>query len=273
METWINITILCYLMGTGAYFAYLFFQKDMLEKAGLALLAAGFLCHCAAITGEFISSGHLPVSNLSQTLLVAAWAVVGVFLWVQYRYHLKILGVYAAPMAVLMMIPVTRLPRVPLQEENIFTSVWFFIHILGMFLGEAFFALACGVGILYLLQENAIKNKKHGFLYKRLPALELLDITGYACIAVGFILMTLGLVTGFVYARHIWGTLWSWDPKEVWSAVTWLIYAALLHQRLTIGWRGRRSAIMAIIGFVVVLFTFFGVNFMLQGHHQEFTRW
>jgi cytochrome c-type biogenesis protein CcsB len=273
METLTNITIFLYLMGTAGYFAYLFFQKDILQKTGLGLLAAGFACHCAAIAAGYLKTGHLPVDNLNQTLLIAAWAVVGVFLWVQYRYHLKILGVYAAPLAVLIMIIASRLPGEPLQTKDIFNSVWFSIHILGMFLGEAFFALACGLGVLYLLQEHAIKSKKHGFLYKRLPALELLDITGYACIAVGFILLTLGLATGFVYARHLWGRLWSWDPKEIWSAVTWLIYAALLHQRLTIGWRGRRSAIMAIIGFAVVLFTFFGVNFLLQGHHQEFTRW
>lgn len=273
METLADITIFFYLMAAAGYFAYLFFQKDLLQKTGLGLLVAGFLCHCTAIGVGYVKTGHIPVNNLNQTLLIASWAVAGVFLWVQYRHHLKILGVYAAPLAVFIMILASRLSREPAQTKNIFNSIWFFIHILGVFLGEAFFALACGVGILYLLQEHAIKSKTHGFLFKRLPALELLDITGYACIAVGFILLTLGLITGFVYARHLWGSLWSWDPKEVWSAITWLIYAALLHQRLTVGWRGRRSAIMAIIGFAAVLFTFFGVNFLLQGHHQEFTRW
>jgi ABC-type transport system involved in cytochrome c biogenesis permease subunit len=85
-------------------------------------------------------------------------------------------------------------------------------------------------------------------------------------------MLTFGLITGFVYAKAVWGRFWSWDPKEIWSGITWLLYAALLHQRLTVGWRGRRAAIMAIIGFAIILFTFLGVNFLLQGHHGEFTK-
>jgi len=133
-------------------------------------------------------------------------------------------------------------------------------------------ALACGAGLLYLLQEHAIKSKHRGFFFKRLPSLELLDHTGYACIVTGFTMLTFGLITGLIYAKSVWGRFWSWDPKEVWSGITWLLYAALLHQRLTFGWRGRRAAIMAIIGFAVILFTFLGVNFLLKGHHGEFTR-
>ena len=84
-------------------------------------------------------------------------------------------------------------------------------------------------------------------------------------------MVTIGLITGVVYAKAIWGRFWSWDPKEVWSAITWLFYAALLHERLTAGWRGRRAAIMAIVGFAILLFTFLGVNFFLKGHHNPFT--
>jgi len=145
--------------------------------------------------------------------------------------------------------------------------------LVSIFIGEAIFALACGLGILYLLQEREIKTKKHGFFFKRLPSLELLDSTGYACIIAGFTLLTIGIVTGMIYAKLIWGKFWSWDPKEVWSAVSWLLYAVLLHQRITIGFRGRRAAIMAVIGFGALLFTFLGVNFLLKGHHEPFTRW
>lgn len=273
MEILTNITIFLYMTGTAGYFAYLFFQKDYLQKIGFGLLCFGFLFHSTSIALGFFRSGHIPVNNLNETLLIAAWAVVGVFLWVQYKYRLKILGVYAAPLAAFVMVMASQLSREPAQTKNIFNSFWFHIHILGVFIGEAAFALACGLGILYLIQEYAIKSKTHGFFYKRLPSLELLDLTGYACIIIGFILLTLGLITGFVYAESLWGRLWSWDPKEIWSGITWLIYAALLHQRMTVGWKGRKSAIMAIIGFMVILFTFFGVNFLLKGHHQEFTRW
>jgi cytochrome c-type biogenesis protein CcsB len=144
------------------------------------------------------------------------------------------------------------------------------LHVTVIFVGEAGFALACGLGILYLLQENAIKTKKQRFFFRRLPSLDKLDSGGYTCMVIGFTMLTLGLITGFVYAKSIWGRFWSWDPKEVWSGITWLFYAVLLHQRLTVGWRGRRSAIMAIIGFAVLVFTFLGVNLLMEGHHRPF---
>ena len=84
-------------------------------------------------------------------------------------------------------------------------------------------------------------------------------------------MLTIGMIAGFIFARSVWGNWWSWDPKEVFSLVTWLLYAALLHERLTVGWRGKRAALMAIAGFFVLLFTFFGVNFLLSGHHVQFT--
>jgi cytochrome c-type biogenesis protein CcsB len=273
MQMIIHTTIFLYLAGTAAYFAFLFFQKNSLEKLGVAFFGSGFLVHCAGIAPIFLKTGQIPANTLNETLLIAAWALAGVFLWVRFRYRLKILGVCAAPVAAFLMAMVSSLPREPVPAQTIFKSFWLYLHILGVFIGEAFFALACGLAILYLIHQNAIKTKTRGFFYKRLPPLELLDLTGYACTTVGFILLTLGLIAGFVYARTTWGKLWSWDPKEVWSIITWGIYAALLHQRLTVGWRGRRSAIMAILGFAVVLFTFLGVNFLLQGHHQEFTRW
>jgi cytochrome c-type biogenesis protein CcsB len=144
--------------------------------------------------------------------------------------------------------------------------------VVAIFAGEAAFALAAAAGAMYLLQERAIKGKQRGFFFRRLPSLDQLDAAGYNSIVIGFSLFTLALVTGFVYARAVWGRFWGWDPKEVWSGITWLIYAVLLHQRLTVGWRGRRAALLAIAGFALVLFTFLGVNFLMGGHHEDFTR-
>jgi cytochrome c-type biogenesis protein CcsB len=204
---------------------------------------------------------------------MAAWTLSGVYLLSRYRFNLKVLGAFAVPLTSLIMVASALLPRASMEVQTSFRSIWLVFHILAIFTGEAAFALACGIGILYLLQENAIKTKKRSFFYKRLPALEILDASGYACIVAGFTLLTIGLATGFVYAKLIWGRFLSWDPKEIWSAITWLIYAALIHARLTSGWRGRKAAILAIIGFGVVIFTFLGVNLFLKGHHGVFTRW
>jgi len=87
-------------------------------------------------------------------------------------------------------------------------------------------------------------------------------------VAIGFLLLSIGIITGAVWANYAWGSYWSWDPKETWSLITWFVYAAFIHARLTRGWRGRRTAILSIIGFAAVLFTFLGVNFLLSGLHS-----
>ncbi|MCP4370504.1 MAG: c-type cytochrome biogenesis protein CcsB [Deltaproteobacteria bacterium] len=272
MEIVTIIFILLYMLSAVGYFTYLFLQKDYLQKSGFFILFAGFLLHTAIIAFGFISTGHFPAHNLQETLMVAGWAIAGVFLIIQYKFNLKILGVFASPLIVLIVIAASLLPGEPVQTTNIFKNFWLISHIIIIFIGEASFALACVVGILYLMQERAIKIKIHGFFFRRLPSLELLDTTGYACIVFGFTMLTIGLITGLVYAKSVWGRFWSWDPKEVWSAITWLLYAALLHERLVMGWRGRKAAIMAIVGFAFLLFTFFGVNFLLKGHHGVFTK-
>ena len=272
MEILFIITIGFYMVSTAGYLGYLFLQKNFLYQTGYYLLLAGLLCHTSAIGYETVTLGHVPVHNLRGTLLVASWAIAAVFLLLRYKFNLKILGIYAAPFATLVMFFVFFMPDTPIQTNSIFKSAWLVMHIVTIFIGEAALALAFGVGLLYLVQEYAIKNKSRGFFFKRLPSLELIDNTGYLCIIVGFTLLTFGLVTGFVYAQSVWGKFWSWDPKEIWSGVSWLIYAALLHGRISIGWRGRKAAIMAIIGFAALLFTFFGANFLLTGHHVEFTK-
>jgi cytochrome c-type biogenesis protein CcsB len=272
MDSLIILAILCYLASTVAYVAFLFSQRKGLNRVGLYVLVAGFVCHSLWVAMGFYRYGTIPAKNLFETLSISAWTLAGVFIFFHTRYRLDVLGVYAAPLVAAIMLVAAQLPREPLDVKNLFNSAWLVFHIIAIFIGEAALALACGVGILYLLQERAIKDKQRGFFFKRLPSLELLDATGYGCIVVGFTMLTAGLITGFIYAQAVWGRFWSWDPKEIWSGITWLIYAALLHQRLTVGWRGRRAAIMAIFGFAVIVFTFLGVNFLMEGHHGAFTR-
>jgi cytochrome c-type biogenesis protein CcsB len=111
-----------------------------------------------------------------------------------------------------------------------------------------------------------------GAVAKRLPSLKVLDDLNYQSLKFGFPLLTLGIITGAVWADNAWGRYWGWDPKETWSLITWFLYAAMLHQRLTVGWRGRKAAIMAIAGFLAVLFTFLGVNLILPGLHT-YSKW
>jgi cytochrome c-type biogenesis protein CcsB len=266
------IAILLLMLSSAAYFSYLFFQRERLQQIGCALMSAAFACQTLVIAVRFVTSGHMPVNNLHETLSLVAWALVGVFLVLRFKIPVRILGTYAAPLAAVILLVAAQLPQETVQPNNLLKGFWLVVHILAIFSGDAAFTLAAGVGALYLLQERSIKRKTRGFFFKRLPSLDLLDSSGYACIVTGFTLLTIGLVAGMVYAKFVWGRFWAWDPKEVWSAITWIFYAVLLHERLAVGWRGRRAAVMAIVGFVVLLFTFFGVNFLLQGHHGQFTR-
>ena len=186
------------MLSTIGYLIYLFLQKDYLQKTGFYLLAAGFLCHTVEMGYRFVQSGHFPVSNLHETLSLAGWTLAGVFLLFQDRYRLKILGIYAAPLITIVMVIAARLPNVPSKTHTILNSFWLIVHVVAIFIGEASLALACGAGLLYLLQENAIKSKQRGFFFKRLPSLELLDNTGYACIVTGFAMLTFGLITGLI---------------------------------------------------------------------------
>ena len=190
------------------------------------------------------------------------------FLYVQYRFNLKILGVFATVVLSALMLAVVILPDTPVAPDKILKGVWFVAHIIFIFVGEAALGLAAGAGILYLIQEQGIKGKKPGFFFRRLPSLDFLDQVSYTCITTGFALLTFGWSRALSMPTPSGGRFWSWDFKEIFSVGTWLVYATLLHLRLSSGWRGHRSAVMSIAGFAIIIFTFLGVNLILGGHHQ-----
>jgi cytochrome c-type biogenesis protein CcsB len=136
------------------------------------------------------------------------------------------------------------------------------------FLSYAAFALSFVAGVMYLIQNREIKLKRQSIFFFRLPSIETLDYLGYKLISVGFPLLTLGIITGALWANNAWGSYWSWDPKETWSLITWIIYASYLHARVIAGWSGRKAAYLSIIGFGCVLFTYLGVNLLLGGLHS-----
>lgn len=271
-NTMLITTTLIYLSATAGYTLYLFVQKERFQHISFGLICLGFTNHAVATGINIWTMEALPVHNLHENLSMAAICLAGVFITLRFKFNLKILGIFTAPLLTIMMTTALLIPQTQPETESILKGFWLISHILLIFIGEAALALACGAGMLYLLQERAIKKKRRGFFYKRLPSLDLLDSTSYSCLITGFTMLTMGLITGLVYAKLVWGRFWGWDPKEIWSAATWLIYAAILHGRLTSGWQGRRSAIMTIIGFAVLIFTFLGVNLFIGGHHQIFTK-
>jgi len=194
--------------------------------------------------------------------------IVGLYLLFERRYDVKGLGAFVSPVATLLMLWGLALPKEVLPLPAILDSYWHPIHVITAFAGYGLFTLAAASGVMYLVQEREIKSKRIGTFYSRLPSLQVLDALNHRCIAIGFTLLTLGIITGSIWAQNAWGSYWSWDPKETWSLITWFLYAALFHERLAVGWRGRRAAVLSIVGFAAVIFTFVGVNLLLGGQHS-----
>ncbi len=251
------LTMACYIASSLGYQGYVLFQKRPVYRVASILLWAGFLCHTGVIALQYFKAGHVPVQNLHEALSTFGWAVVGVFLILQIKFHLMVLGALVAPLATLCVVIASILPGPPVELDPLFKSLWVTVHVGTLIVGNAAFAIAFLVGILYLIQEQAIKEKKRGFFFRRLPSLKLLDSMGYSCLIAGFPMLTFGVITGVIYAQMVRGRFWSWDPKEIFAGITWLVFAALLHERLAVGWQGRRAAIMTIVGFVILVFTFF----------------
>jgi cytochrome c-type biogenesis protein CcsB len=245
----------------------LFRRRKTVSKATSYLALAGFLFHSANIIARYIEGGHIPVTNLHEAASFMSWCIVLLFLFHEYRYKLGLLGSFIMPIVLIFMLSSSVFPREIKELSPVLRSYWFGIHIILAFLGDAAFAMACGIGIMYLIQERYVKSKHLSGLFLKLPSLQSLDEINYHLITLGWPLLTLAIISGVVWANTAWGTYWRWDPKEVWSLITWLIYAIVLHLRLSIGWRGKKAAILSIMGFALVIFAFFGVTLLLKGIH------
>ncbi len=262
-----NLALLFYAIGTFHYLVYLVFQKSLVSRVAYWLTVAGFASNTLYFAARIWQSGYFPATNLFESMSFFAWAVILFFLIYERRYGIRVLGAFVLPVALMLMFSGSLLEKEITPLVPALKSRWLFFHTTFAFLGDAAFVVTFTGGIMYLIQERQLKRRQPGLLYHRLPSLEVLDRLNYHSLTIGFVCLTLGIITGAVWADFAWGSYWSWDPKETWSLITWFIYAALLHARLTVGWRGRKAAWLAIVGFAAVLFTFLGVTFLLGGLH------
>jgi cytochrome c-type biogenesis protein CcsB len=237
---------------------------------------AGFIAQTFALGLRWsmsykLSIGHAPLSNFYESLIFFAWAIILLYLIVEWRTGWRSGGVFVTPLAFLSMAYASFSPNVDSRIQPLIPALqsnWLISHVVSCFLGYAAFAIAFCLGVMYLIKTlNAENREASRSFFRFLPEKDYLDELIYHNVVLGFILLTLGIVTGSIWAHHAWGSYWSWDPKESWSLITWLIYAVMLHSRRMRGWQGKMTAIMAIIGFAAVLFTYLGVNY-LPGLHS-----
>jgi ABC-type transport system involved in cytochrome c biogenesis permease subunit len=252
------LTFVLYIVAAFFYLAFLFSRKESRARTGAVVTVIGLAAHTAALVVRTVESGHAPFTNMYESISFLSWAFVLAFVIIDRKLKIPRIGPYLMLIVIGLMalassplMPKEATPLVPALQ-----SYWLWLHVSVTLLGEAFFAVAFIACLMYLATSDPAKKDR-------------MDNVSYRCVAVGFPLFTLGgLVFGMVWAYKAWGTYWSWDPKEVWSLITWFVFALYLHTRIVMGWKGRRSAIIVILGFLAALFTYFGVNYLLAGLHS-----
>lgn len=270
-KTAFTITFGAYLIAAILYIIYVVNKSETLGKIATAISVLGLITN--TVTGILLwkITGHPPLSSGYEYMISFTWAIVLVYIISEFKFKYKVIGAFVLPTAWLILsyiiLFIAPEQRVSAGLNPALQSNWLHIHVATAIFSYSSFAIAMGVAIMYLIKANLEAIRSKGSLNKSLPSSEILDDLSYKFIAVGFPLLSLVIITGAIWAEYAWGRYWSWDPKETWSLITWFVYAAYLHTRLTYGWKGKRAALVAVIGFAAVLFTLLGVNY-LGGLHS-----
>lgn len=263
-----KIALILIMLSTGGFIVFIVKQNKKVFRYSYWILFSGFVFHTIFLAHQYYVLGTAPAVTLKLSLSFFAWCITGVYLLFQVRFGLMVLGSFVAPLAAVLMIISSAIPPDPGTVSPVLKSLWLSVHVFSIFIGDGIFAITFMAALMYLIQERQIKGKIRGGLFRRLPSLETLDSINHYSLIYGFPFLTIGMVTGAVYAQYALGSYWQWDPKEVWSLITWLSYSVLLHERLAVGWRGRKAAVMSIACFIILIFTFLGSIFWADSYHS-----
>ncbi|MFT4218284.1 MAG: c-type cytochrome biogenesis protein CcsB [Micropruina sp.] len=243
-------------------------RTDMFGRMGLALTLIGWASHIAGVVLRGIAGDRFPWGNMYEFVTMAMLLVVTFYLVLAFR-GMRWLGLPVALLTVLgqgLAVTVFYVAVAPLVPA--LHSVWFIVHIVVACTAGAAFNVGGMLSILYLMKSRAERRETiRGYLAK-LPSAARLDEVAYRFHAFAFPLWTFAIAAGSVWAEYAWGRFWGWDPKETWSLVTWVVYAGYLHARATAGWRGKRAAVVAIVGVACFWFNFVGINLLVSGLHS-----
>ncbi len=270
LEGRLNILEILYYLSTAFYIAsmtaYILFlfkpmdifltsKKENIEKYAFYFISAGFFIHFGTIIFQSFQIGTIPLNNAEQALSIFALAVAGSFRIFRKHFNLRLLGIFVSPVIVFIMVAVVVIPLNTNLTSSSIQKYWLISHLLLIIIGQMVFALASIAAILYIFYEKL-------FLSKYFPV-EPLDYSNYIFLTIGFIMLTFGLITGFIYAKVAWGDFWKWSPGTLWSMATWVIYSILLYTRLNFGWEGFKPAVTTIVSFFFILTSFIVVSAIL----------
>ena len=260
MTTLFNLALGFYLVALTLAVVRLGWRRRFVGLLALAGLACGALALTGYLGLRWHAAGRAPFGNMFESLVLMAWAMPVVYFLLLVRLRAAWLTAPTALLAVLSLAYASTYgsdiqPLMPALHSN-----WLFVHVFTCFLGYAGLAVAFAAAIAYLILGQTAPGAGRAGVARETAMMR--------ATAFGFFFLTVGIITGSVWANAAWGTYWSWDPKETWALITWLIYGLFLHGRHTVGWKGRRAAWISVIGFASVVFTYVGVNLLMSGLHS-----
>ncbi|ABW66910.1 c-type cytochrome biogenesis protein CcsB [Desulfosudis oleivorans] len=270
----LSTTTFVYGLAVVAYVAAWAFENRFAGKAATTITWIAVAANLAGILVRWFEShqmghGYVPLSNLYESLVFFAFAIGVVYLMIERRFKTQAFGAGAILLAFIALAYASLSPEIENKIQPLIPALqsnWLTAHVITCFLGYAAFAIAFAVSVIYLIKQGKEgEDAKPASAF--VPSSETLDELIHQTVVFGFFFLSVGIITGAVWANTAWGRYWGWDPKETWSLITWFIYAAMLHVRLMRGWQNKRIAWFAIAGFAAVLFTYFGVN-LLPGLHS-----
>ena len=240
-------------------------KRRSLQRVAEWSIIAGFVLHTGALIADWAIDGHYPLFGLREALSFLAWALVALYAVVRYRYRTQAVGAFTMPL--ISALTFLALLMGSANAPASFSATWLFpVHTTLLIFAYAAFFIVFMASVMYLLQERALKLKTFGAFFHRLPPLTTVNALATSASALGLTLLTLGIATGMFWSSARSGRFWHNDPKEILAVLTWLLYFVLTLYRSTAHWRGRSAAWLGVVGFGLVLFTFFGAPF-LGGYH------
>ena len=251
-----SVTIALYVIAWGWHLRGWQLNSDTQTGVAIRILWVGWGLHLLLMGMRWYQAGYIPLITAFEFVTFFAMLVIGVFLLFSLKIKNRMLGVFLLPVGLLLMFYAAFMSRDVQPELVIFNSLLLKFHILTTLLGYAAWSITFAASVSYLYLEK-----------KKTTSPGLFDRMAYRAAFFAFCFLTLGIITGALWGDRVFGQLWFWDPKETWSFITWLIFLAYLHARYTLDWKGRRAAILAIIGFLAVIFTYVGVDFLLPQIH------
>jgi cytochrome c-type biogenesis protein CcsB len=238
----------------------------------VSLTVLAFGLHLASVVARGVSAGRPPWGNMFEFSVTGSLAVTGVFLVLLARRDVRYLGVFVMlPVLLTLGMAVAVLYTESAQLVPALKSVWLVIHVSAAMIASGILTIAFTQTICYLVQERRERTpaeQRSPSFMDRLPSAAVLDRSAYRMHAFAFPIWTFAVIAGAIWAENAWGRYWGWDPKETWAFITWMVYACYLHARATAGWRGRKAAYVALLGYSTFLFNYLVVNIWLVGFHS-----